>query len=1136
MQLLALCNRKVHSFEALRPLTKTEGSEKSSPLEFQGALSQKIFLTMRLTGILLLTAALHVSASTKSQTITFSGQNVPLQKVFEVVKAQTGYVFFYNESLLSDSKPVSLNAQSEPLEDFLKEVFRDQQLKFVIENKTIIIGRKTTPQTPSSQANFSESMPPIEIHGHITDSLGNPLAGASVTVKGGKRGTSTDANGDFVLHGIDDKATLIISFTGYVSKDVRVNGANSISITLIHSNSPLDNVEIIAYGTTTQRFATGNVNTVTSKEIEEQPVVNALGAMEGRVPGLYITQSGGIPGSGYTVQIRGQNSIASGNSPLYIVDGMQYSPSQEGFISSVNNLSVNLDFLNPLNFLNPLDIESISVLKDADATAIYGSRGANGVILITTKKGKAGKTKIDFNIYTGTEKVAHFMKLLNTQQYVTMREEALSNDGLAPTLQNAPDLLSYDTSKYTDWQKTLIGGTAYVTNAQVSVSGGNENTHFLLSGNYHQESTVYGGDFSSNRSSVNFSFDHQSIDQKFKINFSANYLINNSNLPGSDLTNAALTLPPNSPNFKDPGGNLIFPPFAPYNPYTDLLIQYFTNSDNLISSATVGYRILPELNAQINFGYGKTEVNEITINPVSAINPAYGITTGNSLFGNTSLQNWIVEPQIKWGHSYGLNNLSALVGGTIQQSNNQGNTISANGYTNDALLKDLGSAGSINNYSEISSEYRYDAIFARINDNLNEKYILNLTARRDGSSRFGPGKQFSNFGAIGAAWIFSNESYIKHEFTFLSFGKLRSSYGLTGNDQIPDYGYVSLWTPTQYPYQNVPGLYPANLANPNYSWEKNKKFEVAIDLGFLKDRILTSVSWYQNRSDNQLLPYSVPPSVGYTSVQANLPATIQNTGLEIVLNTVNVKGKKFEWTTSFNISIPSNKILSYPNIANSPYATVYTVGKSIYDSKYFHFTGIDPATGLSTFEDYDHNGNSLDIPGDLQSIKKIGQDYFGGLQNSLSYAGFHLTFLFQFVKQTAASQINNLGWGVPGSMSNQPTDVLNRWRQPGDNAEFQKFTTGSGNGFPVYLNWFYDAIAGDNNVVDASFIRLKNVSISYTLPSKFIHQMKLNELSLFIQGQNIFTITGFKGLDPQNPYFGHLPSLRTLIAGIKITL
>ena len=380
-------------------------------------IHKTVVRAMKLTGILVLIALLHVSAAGLSQKVTLSLKDAPLEQVFDQIKQQTGLSFLWDEQVLTKTTLVTLDVKDEAVSDVLDACLKNQGLSYTIIQNMVVI--KKTTEVPQSAENIPP--PPIDIHGHVTDSLGNPLSGASVTVKGSTRGTSTDANGNFVLHGLNENAVLVISFTGYDSKSITLNGSKSYAVSLVHSTSLLDQVQIIAYGTTTQRLTTGDVATVTSEEIERQPVTNPIFAVTGRIPGVYITQTNGIPGSGFTVQIRGQNSIRSGSQPLYIVDGIPYSFTIGSSTSIAYLLTSNGDPLNPLNFINPLDIESIDILKDADATAIYGSRGANGVILITTKKGKAGRIKVDFNAYTGVGTVAHYTKLLNTQQYVSMR-------------------------------------------------------------------------------------------------------------------------------------------------------------------------------------------------------------------------------------------------------------------------------------------------------------------------------------------------------------------------------------------------------------------------------------------------------------------------------------------------------------------------------------------------------------------------------------------------------------------------------------------------------------------------------------------------------------------------------------------
>jgi TonB-dependent starch-binding outer membrane protein SusC len=1091
----------------------------------------KTLLIMRFTTLILLSACLQVCAKGYSQ-ITLSETNVPLQKVFKEIQKQSGYDFLCSAELLKQAGNVTVKVNNVTLKQAVEECLKGKGLDYDVQEKTVIVKRKKP--TDLELNDNSVSPPPIDIHGHVTDSLGNPLVGASVTVKGSRKGTSTDARGDFVLHGVNEKDVLVISFTGYISKNLKLDEKNSYLISLVHSDSPLDQVQIIAYGTTTKRLSTGDQTSVSGEEIAKQPVTNSIFALEGRVPGLNIIQSTGNPGAGYGVQIRGQNSIGSSTAPLYIVDGVPFTSNFTPTLGAYVN--INYDLLNPLNYINPLDIESIDVLKDADATAIYGSRGANGVVLITTKRGKSGKTKIDFSAYTGGQTVGHFVKLLNTSQYLTMRREAYANDGLTPDAGSAPDLLIWDTTKNTNWQKQLIGGTAQTSNVQLSISGGNKNTQFLFSGDYRVDGTVLPGDFSDKRGSVNLSLNNVSDDQKFRFNVNVNYVSDNNNFTGSDITASAAVLPPDNPAFLDSSGNLLWAPGVNSNPYAFLKSKYLYQGNNLIGSGSVHYFILPDLDLFANLGYTRTTFQEIATSPVSSYNPAYGITTGSSSFANNSNQSWIVEPQLNWKKTVGPGKLNVLIGSTFQESIQQGTTILGTGYSNDALLLDINSAAQLYPQGSIYSQYRYSALFGRINYNYLDKFIINLTGRRDGSSRFAPGKQFANFGAVGGAWIFSNESFVKNNLSFLSFGKIRGSYGLTGSDGIGNYGYIQSWSGTGFAFQGGSTIYPINLSSTTFEWEEDRKLEFGINLGFLKDRVLIEASWYENRSGNELVGITLPPSVGYTSVSANFPAVVQNTGLEMILNTTNVKSNSFTWMSSLNISFPRNKLVAYPNLDNSPYANIYTVGKSLSTLKTLHYVNVNPETGVYTYQDIDGSGTGLDVPGDLQASKQIAQDYYGGFDNSFSFHGFQLDILFQFVKQTGLNPVfNQYLLAPPGAQLNEPVEILQRWQKPGDNVAIQKFTTGNGADASAANAWNVGAYYGDNRIVDASFIRLKNLALSYHLSSQVVQKIGLADVRIFVQCQNLFTITSYKGIDPESQNPGLLPPLRVITGGFQLT-
>jgi len=446
------------------------------------------------------------------------------------------------------------------------------------------------------------------------------------------------------------------------------------------------------------------------------------------------------------------------------------------------------------------------------------------------------------------------------------------------------------------------------------------------------------------------------------------------------------------------------------------------------------------------------------------------------------------------------------------------------------LLLDLQAASSTYVSSVIYSNYKYEAFFGRINYNWQDRYLINFTGRRDGSSRFGPGKQFANFGSVGLGWIFSKAAWIQDHLPVLSFGKIRGSYGSSGNDQIGDYQYLDTYSPTQNTYLGASGLMSTRLSNPNYSWETNQKFETGLELNFWKDRISSSVSWYHNRSSNQLVGYPLPLITGQSSVQQNLPATVQNTGWEFELSVVAVKSNKFQWVSSANLTIPSNKLIAYPNIEASSYANRYVVGQSLFIRKAYHNTGVDPKTGVYTYVDVNQDGN-LSYPEDLTAYKKVNAVFYGGFQNTLEYAGFRLDFLFQFVKQTTRNYMYSSFTKAPGMLGNQPDIVLNHWQTTGDIKPVQKYTqdysSDASNAYFDGLNY------GDNTISDGSFIRLKNLSFSYSLNAAALKKIHVSMCTIFLQGQNLLTITGYEGLDPENGNTTVVPPLRILSVGFR---
>lgn len=1063
--------------------------------------------------------------------VTISLKDVTLKQALQEIEAIAKVKFVYSRSYLKLDEKVTIDVTSKKLGQLLEELFSPREIKFSVhgdENFVVLTQARLRGELQVDPLGRTDGVTKFAIHvsGRVVDAAGTAMIGVNVVEKGTTNGTSTDAEGKYSLDASED-AVLVFSFIGYKSIEEQVSGRSIVDITMQEDQSVLDPVLVNAgYWKVTEREQTGSIARVTAKEIQQQPVGNPIAALIGRMPGVHIQQSSGMAGAGFYIQIRGQNSMRdAGNAPLYIVDGVPFpSTPLEGSYTPLAQSS-------PLNAINPADIESIEVLKDADATAIYGTRGANGVVLITTKKGGLGKTKLDLNVYTGVGRVGKFMKLLNTQQYMEMRHEAHKNDGfpIDPFLE--PDLTQWDTTRYTDWQKVLIGGAAKITNAQLSFSGGNANTQFQVGTGFYSEGSVFPGSFGDKKLSAHSNFSHQSVNKKFTLSFQNSLVIDNNNLPMLDLTTTALNLPPTAPELYNEDGSLnwansTWPLFT--HPLTFTIARYSIKSQNLVSNFNLAYEILPGLKVKASVGYNALNSKDLQLAPMTANDPAFNFTTGFSDHTTGLNQTWIAEPQLEYQRDLGSGALTVLVGSTFQETVRSMMSIRAYG-TNDALLENIASASQIIPMGSSFTEYKYNAVFGRVNYNLRGKYIFNATARRDGSSRFGQANRFANFGAIGAAWIFS-EDFFKGSPIF-SFGKVRGSLGITGSDQISDYGYLDSYSSTPYTYNGRSGLVPTRLANPEYSWEKTTKGELAIDLGFFHDRLGLSTAYYRNQTSNQLVGYELPVMTGFSTVQYNLPAVVRNTGVEIALRSTNVSTTDLSWTTSLTLTIPRNKLVSYPNFEQSPSANARIIGKSLFETRKLHYTGVDPETGIYTYQDFNNNGTT-DYPDDLASSKKLGQNFFGGMTNTIRYRGFDLTFMFQYVNQTSRTFIHFMStFGVPGGPTNQPVEVMSRWQKPGDVTDAQKFTMDS----PGFLAHLFGSYA-DNSIIDASFLKLRNVSLSYSIPKAWLQTLSLTGLRVYLQGQNLWTFTKFNGLDPEFPIPTNLPPLRVLTGGIEISI
>lgn len=961
-----------------------------------------------------------------------------------------------------------------------------------------------------------------KVQGTVTDGT-NPLPGVTIAINNKKNNAViSDYSGQFSISS-SPHDTLVVSYIGFKTSLIPIQGRSMVNVILSYDTTTLQEVRVNAgYYSVKESDRTGSIARITSKDIETQPVTNVLATMQGRMAGVSITQTTGVPGGGFDIKIRGQNSLRpDANSPLYIIDGVPYASDPIGYDQTATSYPT---VTSPLNSINPESIKSIEILKDADATAIYGSRGANGVVLITTKRGKAGKTSFTIQASTGTGTVTKFMDLMNTEQYLSMRKKAFENDNTSYKGRDYDINGTWDQNRYTDWQKELLGGTALINNITGSVAGGSDKTQFILSGNYYAESTVFIGNFLYIKGGSQLSLNHQSDNNKFQLTFSAGYNVQNNNMPAFDFTNDARSLAPNAPALYNDDGSLNWANKTWSNPLRNLNAVFKSKTNNLVANTVLSYEILPKLFIKSNFGYTNLSTTETRTNPSTIFNPANNITSARSSIyvNNTTRSSWIIEPQVNWSKKIAGGILDILAGATFQNQNSEALYQSGNGFASNSLIYNLAAASVVTVLLNDETQYKYQAFFGRINYNWDKRYILNLTGRRDGSSRFGPGNQFATFGAVGAAWLFSNENFLKNS-SWFSFGKLRGSYGTTGNDQIGDYQYLDTYSIAELPYNGIAGLQPTRLFNKDFGWEINKKLEAAIELGFLKDRIFTTAAWYQNRSANQLTGIPMAGTTGFTVLQDNLDAVVENRGTEFTLRTVNINSGNFNWTTSFNLTFAKNKLIRFPELESSSYSQQYRIGEPLNISLLYKYKGINQQTGVYEFEDLNGDGN-ISFPDDQQAVSDLNPKYYGGLQNQLSYKQWKLDFLFQFVNQKNRAYLS----GVAGQMINQPSRMTDSWQKENDNALYQIYTSGI-NSDAITANYLYSRSTA--SIVDASFIRLKNIALSYEVPLR----KKETKCLIMVQGQNLLTFTKFKDGDPEFITMGFLPPLKVITAGVQLT-
>ncbi len=1134
----------------------------------------KIFRVMKLTALLLTVVLIHVHASSSAQSVTLSGKDVSLTTVFAAIKQQTGYVVFYNRDMLNGARPVSFDVRDMPLHELLDLLFKEQPVGYVIQDKTIILSRKIP------QPVYPEAQTGTPVSGKIVAEDNVPIPGVTVRIAGTNRGTTTGGDGVFRIE-VNYDEELQMSAIGYEPLRLRVKKGNIDELVLVspaknsragdaiivpnavnailrmsRTSSQLDEIQIKPYGITSRRLTTGNIISVKGKDLELQPVMNIHQALEGRVPGLVITPSSGNSAAPLKMEIRGR-SVLNGTmlvEPLYVIDGVPFNTleihplrKREMSNGSVQAGITNTNGENPLLFLNPRDIESIDVLKDADATAIYGSRGANGVILITTRKNKQGETSFNLSINRGTTSIPRYLPLMNTKQYLDVRREAHMLSGTTPTIYNAPDLMLWDTTSYTDWQRELIG-TGNQTNVDARLSGGLLNTSYTVGFNFYDQKELMNNGGKNQRSAFYVNLNHISSNQKLRIN--AVSRLSMTDVEAVSINNIT-ALPPNAPDIYLPNGDFNFVPWRgewmSNFPHSSLKQPSESKSHVAMTSLSVNYEIIRGLSFATTAGYSFNQNKNIMMGPAASQDPFYA-PGAIAYYGNSNSSQWTLEPQLSYQAPISRGMLNVQAGGSMQEVRGNSLTQIGMGYANDELLRSVTNAQMSMTYDG-QGQYRYMGLFGILGFRWDEKYMINLNARRDGSSRFGPGRQFGNFGSLGLAWIASSEPWLKSALpAFVSTVKLRASAGLTGSDGIGDYEYLSRWgsffgsSSTNgtklYPYNGVPGFHSIRAPVQDFQWGSTSKTEAALLLGFLEDRISVEASFYRDRSGKQLTSITLPEYTGFGSILGNWDAVIQNSGVEIAAQGSVVRNNDWNVNLWFNFSRNRNILAEYPGLENSAYASQYMIGKPLQIVYLLRYTGVNPATGDYSFEDRNKDGmitrtGSGKIPQDAQDDRYIEKDlsprYYGGFGMNTSYLGWSLNVSFAYRSQIARNPFTTLELG---QMRNGmlPKEVeQHHWRKPGDQAQYARYTTFSNPNSTLMA-------MSDGGYTNASYLKFTNVALAYSLPGKLLRRLRLKGASVSVQTQNLFTFTSYIGVDPVIQDINNAsPIPRTISSNLSLT-
>lgn len=1092
--------------------------------------SFKIVRIMRNTLLLSLIAVIQVFAAgsyAQKTTLSLDMDQVALKSVLHEIENKSEFYFLYNTRLVDDTRKVDAHFDEKEIGDVLASLFRDSGVEYLVLDRQILL-------SPGPQmGSLKKEIQPVTVTGTVSDESGEPLPGVTIYMKGTTRGTVTDGSGNYTIEVPDPTAVLVFSYVGYEAQEITVGGRTEIDVSLTSDVLGIDELVVIGYGSQIKKNLSSAVSKVDAEKLANAPVASFEAGLQGRAAGVQVTTSSALGGSAIRIRVRGTSSASANSEPLYVIDGIpvesgEISSSQPGAAIKEWNLQQAAN-TNVLASLNPADIESIEILKDAAASAIYGSRGANGVVLITTKGGKAGKTQIRASATFGISEATHRIPLLNSEQYIEVAQEAWANmyqEGVETGndwLMDRYDI-SNDFEKFWSNSGVLVDGltkeealntdtdwidealqTGVLQEYNVSASGGNEKTTFYISANLKDESTILRGN-EYQRFGTRINLEHQ-LGKRIRAGAKMMLThVDDQQVPTSWAggIGSVQEMLPIWPVYKEDGTY-----FNLYNKHpvagVDLREIHLT-SNQVLGNWFLSANLLEGLSFRTEFGANLLFNDDFHYRDGRIT--SHGRTVSSTVIGNRTSWNW--KNVLNYKKRIENHSVDLLLATDMQQFNQKINTIYGDTYFNSALQKPIDAA--LKNAVYLETGYVFLSYIGRFNYDFKSRYLLAFSMRADGSSRFAGNNRWGYFPAASVGYILSEEEYFSSLKGTFNFFKIRASYGIVGNAEIGDHSYISTYQTSTY--NSNTGILLSNLGDDQLGWESTAQFDVGVTWEAFNGRLSGEIDYYSKHTTDLLLPFPVSNMTGVTAVTRNV-GELKNTGVEIMLNTLNVRGRNFTWETNITLAHNENEVLALSeDLGEGLSFTAGLANFSLYPGKpvgvteMVEWAGVDPETGQDTYVDTDGNvlliSELYDQYGSFNNFynehkKPMGNPWpkiSGGIDNRFTYKNWYLNVMFTYAAgQDFIRGDQKTSLAAFGSAKTNPTEfILERWQEPGDDAPVSKLRVEN-------IDW----TTTSEHLHRTDYIRLKDLTIGYRVTMG--DGSFLDGLNIYAKVTNLLTFT-----------------------------